>query len=208
MGEAQSAIEVFPTPSPPGLRPHEKIIEAAYVKDKMGERMKQDDIKSGSLEHAEHLLGMLRGYRQAQVLMTCTESGVFEALAGHGRSAAVLAAALALDPDALRRLLDAAVALGLLERAEDIYSNAPATAVCLASDGDNYLGHLFRRESAFYERWGRLPEAIRTGHRPEPNRAMEDTGDWVRNFEYALYDLARLYGPAVAEALDLASDRP
>lgn len=152
---------------------------------------------------------MIRGYRQAQVLMTCVSLGVFEALAGTGKRASELAASLSADAAALRRLLNAATALGLLEKAGDVYTNAPATEHCLAHPGsDGYLGNLFQREDAFYERWGRLPEAVRTGRRPESNRTMEDTGDWVRDFEYALYDLARLYGPAVAGALDLPADRP
>lgn len=156
---------------------------------------------------AEYLLEMLRGYRNSQILIACTELGVFEALAGGGKSARELGAILSLDPAPLQRLLNAAVALDLLRKEGESYSNAPAAAACLAQDGTGYLGHLFRRESAFYDRWGRLSEAVQTGQRPEPNRAMEDRNNWVRDFEYALYDLARLYGPAVAKALDLAPER-
>lgn len=157
-----------------------------------------------ALQHGQFLMDILHGYRQAQVLMTCTTLGVFEALAGGGKRSDVLAAELSLDPDALERLLNAASALGLLHRTGDVYRNSPATAACLADEEKpGYLGNIFRREDAFYDRWGRLTQAVRTGRRPEDNRAMEDTDNWVRDFEYGLYDLARLYGPTVADTLAL-----
>lgn len=156
------------------------------------------------LQRGQFLMDMLRGYREAQVLITCTTLGVFEAVADGDRRATELAAELSVAPDVLERLLNAAAALGLLERMGNVYRNTPATAACLADERKpGYLGNLFRREGAFYDRWGRLTEAIRTGRRPDANRAMEDADNWVRDFEYALYDLARLYGPAVADALKL-----
>jgi SAM-dependent methyltransferase len=152
------------------------------------------------------LLEMARGYRRSQVLITCAVLGVFDALAEGEKTASALAEALSLDLAALTRLLNAATALGLLERAGDSYANASATAACFARGSDGYLGNLLRREAAFYARWSHLAEAVRTGHRPEPSRTMEDARDWVRGFTYALYDWARLAAPAVAEALHLADD--
>jgi SAM-dependent methyltransferase len=156
----------------------------------------------------ERLLEMARGYRPSQVLITCAVLGVFDALAEGGKTASALAEALAVDLAALTRLLNAATALGLLERAGETYANAPATAVCFARGSDGYLGNLLRREAAFYARWSHLAEAVRTGRRPEPSRAMENAHDWVRGFTYALYDWARLAAPAVADALNLADDVP
>lgn len=152
------------------------------------------------------LLEIARGYRSAQVLITCATLGIFDALAEGAKTAPALAAALSLDLTALSRLLNAATALGLLERVGDTYADAPAVAACFAQGGDHYLGHLLRREAAFYVRWSHLAEAVRTGRRPEPCRAVEDARGWVRDFTYALYDGARFIAPAVAEALNLASD--
>ncbi len=154
------------------------------------------------------LLEMARGYRRSQVLITCAVLGIFDALAEGGKTASALAEALSLDLAALTRLLNAATALGLLERAGETYANAPATAACFTGESDGYLGNLLRREAAFYARWLHLAEAVRTGRRPERSRAMEDARDWVRGFTYALYDWARLAAPAVADALNLAGNVP
>jgi predicted O-methyltransferase YrrM len=91
---------------------------------------------------------------------------------------------------------------------DDLYANSPLAAACLVEDGPFFLGNMARLEQAGYERWGRLPEAIRSGRWPAPNREMEERTNWVRNFELAMYDMARISAPAVAAALELPTDRP
>ena len=80
--------------------------------------------------------------------------------------------------------------------------------MCLTRGGAGYMAASLRLEAAFYRRWGRLAEAVRTGQRPEEDRRDEQAGDWVRNFVYGLRDLAQPLAPVIAEALDLPDDRP
>ena len=156
------------------------------------------------LEYRRQVLDMMRGYRQAHVLISCAELGVFAALHAGPAPANALAEQLGVEPAALPRLLNAAVALGLLELRGAHYANSPLADACLAAEGPYHLGHLVRREGAFYRRWSNLTEAVRTGRRPEENRRDEGQRDWVRDFELALYDAARTAAPAVAEALGAA----
>lgn len=156
------------------------------------------------LEYRRQVLDLMRGYRQAQVLIACAELGVFAALHPSPASAGALAEQLGVEPGALARLLNAAVALGLLELRDEHYANSPVAAACLAAEGPYHLGYLVRREGAFYRRWANLTEAVRTGRRPEENRRDEGQSNWVRDFELALYDAARTAAPAVAEALSVA----
>lgn len=152
-------------------------------------------------DYRHQTLELLRGYRASQVLITCAELGVFVALGDGATGTDDLAARLGLDPAALARLLNAAVALGLLERRGEDYANNPLARTCLADEGPFSVGNLARREGAFFRRWSRLAEAVRTGRRPEENRRDEGQTNWVRDFELALYDIARLNGPGIAEAL-------
>jgi len=156
--------------------------------------MTPDDYRLQTLE-------LLRGYRASQVLIACAELGVFAALDDEAVAADDLAGRLDLDTQALSRLLNAAVALGLLERWDAGYANSAQALACLATDGPFSLGNLARREGAFFRRWSRLSEAVRTGRRPEENVRDEGRTNWVRDFELALYDIARLNGTAIAEAL-------
>jgi 2-polyprenyl-3-methyl-5-hydroxy-6-metoxy-1,4-benzoquinol methylase len=141
-------------------------------------------------------------------LLTANQLEIFRHLAGAPRRAEELAALTDSHPEAMRRLLDAAAGLGLLTKQGEVYSNSPLAAAFLTEDGPFFMGNMARLEQAGYERWGRLPEAIRDGRWPAPNREMEERTNWVRHFELAMYDLARISAPAVAEALDLPPDRP
>jgi hypothetical protein len=158
------------------------------------------------IEHWQTVYEMMRAYRAAQIMLTANQLGVFRRLTGVSRRAEELAALTDSHPEGMRRLLDAAAGLGLLTKRGEVYSNSPLAAACLAEDGPFSMGNMARLEQAGYERWGRLPQAIRVGRWPQPNRQMEEQTNWVRHFELAMYDMARISAPAVAEALDLPSD--
>ncbi len=160
-------------------------------------------------EHRQQLLNALRGYRPAQTLITCAELGVFEVLADSPRTAEDLISALGATTRGLTVLLNAAVALDLLEKRDGRYANSPLAMACLARPGtEGYIGNFIKREGAFLRRWSNLTQAVRTGERPEENRRDEDPEDWVRGFELALYELARPVAPVIADALALPEDRP
>lgn len=155
---------------------------------------------SGS-DDRQRILRLMRGYRSAHVLISCADLGVFEALRGGSAGAEKLAQHLGAHAGSLVRLLNAAVALDLLEKRGEEYANSRAAATCLAEEGPFYLGNMVKREGAFFRRWSRLTEAVRVGERPDDNRVDERDESWVRDFELALYDAARTAAPAVAEAL-------
>jgi SAM-dependent methyltransferase len=73
----------------------------------------------------------------------------------------------------------------------------------LTPGGSHSIANLLRLEGAFYQRWGRLDQAVRSGSRPAENRAQEDDPEWVRRFTLAVLDRARQSAPAVAEAIDV-----
>ncbi|MGQ0604523.1 MAG: methyltransferase [Anaerolineales bacterium] len=156
----------------------------------------------------QNVLETLRGYRTAQTLITCAELSVFEALADGPCTVTELAAELQATTRGLSLLLDAAVGIGLLEKINERYANTPLAEACLVKDGPYYLGHFVKREGAFYRRWSHLTAAVKTGQRPEENTRDEEPEDWVRDFELALYSLARAIAPLVAEALALPEGRP
>ena len=157
---------------------------------------------SPGVEYRQQVLALLRGYRSAQVLISCSELGVFETIRDGAVTPEALAERLGAHPTTLSRLLGAAIALGLLQKDGAGYANSPLAATCLAQDGPFYLGNLVRREGAFYRRWSRLTEAVRTGKRPAENVRDEQEGNWVHDFELALYDIARTAAPAIAEAIE------
>ena len=59
---------------------------------------------------------LARGYRTAQVLLTCVELGVFEAIAAGAATETEITAAIACDARGTGLLLNTAASLGLLEK--------------------------------------------------------------------------------------------
>jgi hypothetical protein len=105
-------------------------------------------------------------------------------------------------------LLNAAVALGLLEKHGANFANTELAATWLMPGREGSLFRSLQLEGAFYRRWGHLAEAVRTGQRPEENRCDEQPEDWVHTFVHALYEMARPVAPSIAEALALPENRP
>jgi hypothetical protein len=159
-------------------------------------------------QQRQQLREMAQGFRQAQVLLTCVELGVFEVLHGRNATAAKIAQAAAADPRAMELLLNAAVALGLLDKNADHFSNIPPIAACVLPDTAGTMARSLTLQAAFYRRWGHLAEAVRTGKRPEENRRDEQPDGWIHNFVYGLYNMARPMAPVIAESLKLSEERP
>jgi hypothetical protein len=133
---------------------------------------------------------------------------VFEALKEGPAATVAVAQKVGAEPRALGLLLNTAAALGLLHKSKDQFSNKSLVAACLLPGAPGSMVRSIRLQTAFYRRWGRLAEAVRTGMRPEEDRRDEAAGDWVRNFVFGLYDMARPLAPFIAETLDLPGDRP
>jgi hypothetical protein len=167
-----------------------------------------DSLGRTTLQLRRQVQQMAQSYRQAQILLTCVELGVFEVLAGRSAAAIEVAQATGADLRGMELLLNAATAFGLLVKQDGLFTNTDLANTCLSPDGASPLAYRLKIESAFYYRWGRLTEAVRTGKRPKENLLDEQPAGWVRTFIYGLYDMARLIAPAIAEVLALPENRP
>jgi SAM-dependent methyltransferase len=166
--------------------------------------------KSSPIEfqHRQQILEMLRAYRQSQIMIACTHLKIFESLSEGPKTSRETAELVGATVRGTDLLMNAAAAADLLEKEGEYFKNSPAAQTCLGRRGDHFLGDFISREGAFYNRWGNLLEAVRTGQRPAENKKDERAVGWVMDFEKALFDLSRGVAPLVAEALDLPEDRP
>jgi hypothetical protein len=128
------------------------------------------------------------GFWGSKTLLSAVELGVFTELAKSGpEDADALQDRLGLHPRSARDFLDALVALGMLERDGDQYSNTQATEVFLDRAKPSYVGGLLEMANGrLYSFWGSLTEGLRTGEPQNEAKGGED-------FFAALYaDPARL----------------
>jgi O-methyltransferase domain/Dimerisation domain len=105
------------------------------------------------------------GFWGSRALLSAVELGVFSELAAAGPlDAEALRERLKLHPRSARDFFDALVALGMLEREDGAYSNAPDADVFLDRAKPTYMGGLLEMASRrLYGHWDGLTEGLRTG---------------------------------------------
>jgi hypothetical protein len=119
--------------------------------------------------------------------LSAVELGLFTELAKGPASGERLARALELHPRSAHDFFDALVALGLLERRDDEYSNTPEADFFLDRMKPSYIGGLLEMANArLYPFWGSLTEALRSG---QPQNEAKSGGDF---FETLYAEPARL----------------
>jgi hypothetical protein len=112
----------------------------------------------------ERIMQLGLGFWDSKTLLSAVEIGLFTELAKGSLDFETLAERLMLHPRSARDFLDALVALGMLERDGDRYSNTPETELFLDRAKPSYVGGILEMANArLYPFWGSLTEALRTG---------------------------------------------
>ena len=150
------------------------------------------------------VLDLIDAFRRSKTMFAAVELGIFD-----GRRPS--------DCKELARLLDACVALGLLERRGDTYVNTDEADKFLRSDSpDTLTGYIRYSNSALYPMWGHLEDAVREG-----GPRWKQTFGWdgpifshffrtpeaMREFQQGMHGFGRLSSPAVVAAFDLSRFR-
>ncbi len=135
-----------------------------------------DEPEQGDQVTPEAILQLGFGFWASKTLLSAVELGLFGELARSGRLGAdALAQRLGLHRRGARDFLDALVALRMLERTDEGYSNTPAADMFLDRDKPSYIGGMLEMANArLYPFWGSLTEALRTG---EPQNEAKRGGD-------------------------------
>jgi len=146
---------------------------------------------------------MASGYRACQILLTANRLGLFEQLIEGPLSAEDLSSRLDADRRGVRILCDALVAEGLLERADDGYTNGPLAEQFLLESSPVSRVHSLHHTAKLYERWGRLFDAVKHG-RPIPDERLDPAlvGN-EEQFAKAMADVGRVSAAETSEVLDL-----
>lgn len=76
-------------------------------------------------EERHQLLELARSYRRSQILLTCVELEIFDILSHNPSNASNVASLCGADSRGVELLLNAATALGWLQKREGLFSNSP-----------------------------------------------------------------------------------
>jgi 3-hydroxy-5-methyl-1-naphthoate 3-O-methyltransferase len=148
------------------------------------------------------IMDLATAFQRSRPLLTAFELGLFTALNAESRTSEETAAALGTAPRATDRLMNALVALDLLEKRDGRFRNAPLADAYLVQGRPGYLGGLGHTNN-LWETWSRMTEVVRTGRPTGLPDVNERGGDWLRPFIAAMHGRARQTAADVVAALDL-----
>lgn len=148
----------------------------------------------------DKILELIDAFRRSKTMFAAVKLGIFD----DKRPA---------DHKALPRLLDACVALGLLEKRDGDYVNTPVANKYLRRDSpDSLTGYINYSNEALYPMWAHLEDAVREGA-PRWNQTFATEGgifrgffrtdEAKRDFLNGMHGFGQLSSPAVAAAFDL-----
>jgi len=137
------------------------------------------------------------GFMPARVVLTAVEVGVFLALGKEALAAGELARRTKTKPAPLARLLNALVALKLLEKRRGAYRATPEARRHLVAGAPDFLGDIMLHRASMWDTWGHLTSIVRTG--VVPARTFDRERE--RRFIRGMADVSRHAARGTARAL-------
>jgi ubiquinone/menaquinone biosynthesis C-methylase UbiE len=152
------------------------------------------------------IIDLASAYYGSAVLFAALENDLFTSVQSLGASATVaqIATRIGANERGTRLLLNACVAIGLMEKHEDVYVNMQATMLTLVSGAPHDLTRAIRYNRDVYPAWGRAAEFVRTGNPVEaPNVHLGEDKARTRRFVMSMHGRALGIGRDVIPMLDL-----
>lgn len=130
----------------------------------------------------EKILHLGMAFWESKTVLSAVELDVFTTLAKGPMDVHALRTQLGIHERSARDFFDALVALGLLDRRDGLYFNAPDADAFLDKAKPSYIGGILEMANArLYRFWGSLTTALKTG---QPQNEAKDGG----NFFETLYN--------------------
>ncbi len=160
------------------------------------------------------ILDLIEAFRRSKTMFAAVSLGVFDTLASGPMSLTTLAGTLKADADALERLLDACVNLGLLGRRGDHFEITPAARTYLTKGSpDRLTGYINYSNDVTWKLWANLEDAVREGtHRWKQTYGWDGpifanlfhNEDATREFLMGMHGYGLISSPQVVAAFDLS----
>lgn len=149
------------------------------------------------------LLKISSSYWLSCALHAGVKLDIFTPLSESKLSPPELAGTLKLSERGLTMLLDALVALELLEKVGTSYCCSSFSSEFLSSNSPKYLGHIIRHHHHLMSSWFQLDQAVQSGS-PVRSRLSHDGEDIEReSFLMGMDNLAMQMAPIIADHVDL-----
>jgi predicted O-methyltransferase YrrM len=152
--------------------------------------------------NAERLLRTSGSYWEACTLHTGVRLEVFTHLGNEHLTAEELAAKIDVSERGITMLLNALVAMGILEKQNDCYGNTAESKVFLIKESPRYCGSLISHHALLINYWSQLAQSVKSG---QPVKTVPYKDDDERDtFLMGMFSLAMASAPQIADLIDLS----
>jgi SAM-dependent methyltransferase len=137
-------------------------------------------------------------------LHTGVKLDVFTAIGDGSLTAGETAQKIDGAVNGVERLLNALVAMELLDKTDGKFSNTPSAQTLLAKDSPRYLGHIIMHHHHLLESWSELDQAVKSG-KPQRTRSSHSKEEWRESFLMGMFNMAMGMAPRIVPAIDMSS---
>jgi len=104
----------------------------------------------------------------------------------------------------VERLLNALVAMELLDKQNETYINTSSGRELLAKDSPRYLGHIIMHHHHLLESWSQLDQAVKSGQ-PQRTRSSYSKEEWRESFLMGMFNMAMGLAPQIVPVIDVSN---
>ena len=156
--------------------------------------------------HPGELLEVSGAFWKTCALHAAVKLDVFSVIGDDQLSAETVATKINGSLKGVERLLNALVAMDLLEKNDDVYLNIPGGRDFLCRQSDKYIGHIILHHHHLVEGWSQLDQAVLTGE-PIRSRSSFSKEEWRESFLLGMFNLAMNLAPQLVPLIDLSTRR-
>ena len=156
----------------------------------------KDDISAGTL------MDLISNFQQSRIVLTACELDLFNALGNDSKTASQVSSDIQTNENATERLLDALVALNLIEKNGNLYSNNDVSLQYLVKGSANYFSNILHLNH-LWNNWSKLTEVVKTG---EPVARGGEKGDFsfLEDFVSAMHFRAKHQSVEITDLIDFS----
>ena len=156
--------------------------------------------------HPGELLELSGYFWKTCTLHAAVKLDVFSLIGEKQLSGVKVAEKLDAAHRSVERLLNALVAMELLTKADDAYSNTPSSLELLSKDSPKYLGHIIMHHHHLVEAWSQLDQSVKSGQ-PIRERSSFSKEEWRESFLMGMFNMAMSMAPLLVPRIDISSRR-
>lgn len=146
----------------------------------------------------------LSGWQPAKVVMAANHLDFFTTLGNESLTAEEVASRCGTHPRSTWMLLNACVAMGIMEKEDSLYRNSAEARHSLIRGKPTYIGDGIAHQEDLWQAWSGLHEAVRTNQKISQRYDLIEQPEMHRNFILAMHNGAMQAAPLLAGTLDLS----